>query len=60
MAKKLGLKNGQFISNIERGLCSLPLKSIAKTSKILNVAPKTIKQAIKLDFKETLNNFARD
>ena len=24
LAKKIGYKNGQFISNIERGLCSIP------------------------------------
>ena len=28
IANKLGYKNGQFISNVERGLCSIPVKKI--------------------------------
>ncbi len=40
--------NGQFISNIERGLCSLPAKSVAKIAETLDVpADKIIKAMVK-------------
>lgn len=60
MAEKAGWNTGQFVSNIERGKCSVPLKSIKKVSKILEVTPMSLKQVLKMDFKETLNNFAND
>ena len=31
----LGYKNGQFISNVERGLCNIPLKMLGKVCEIL-------------------------
>jgi transcriptional regulator with XRE-family HTH domain len=36
-AKKLKLSNGQFISNIERGTCYLPVALIKKISTIYNI-----------------------
>ena len=30
LAKTIGYKNSQFISNLERGLCGLPLDAISK------------------------------
>ena len=31
----LGYKNGQFISNVERALCNIPLKMLGKVSEVL-------------------------
>ena len=54
MAIALGLKNGQFISNIERGRCSLPAKNINKAAKLLKINRKLIVDAMVEDFKESL------
>lgn len=53
----LGYKNGQFISNVERGLCNVPLKMMKKISEVLDMDPNEIKTAILKDHEETLNNF---
>jgi transcriptional regulator with XRE-family HTH domain len=39
LAQLLGLKSGQFISNYERGLCSVPLKKVKVMLKILKLDP---------------------
>ena len=39
----LGYKNGQFISNVERGLCNVPLKMMKKISEVLDINPDDIK-----------------
>jgi transcriptional regulator with XRE-family HTH domain len=53
----LGYKNGQFISNVERGLCSLPPKMMKKISEVLEISPDEIKTAILKDYEVTLNKF---
>ena len=55
----LGYKNGQFISNVERGLCNIPLKMLTKVVEILDVSPEELKNAILQDQEETLNNFLK-
>lgn len=57
LSNALGYRNGQFISNVERGLCSIPLKGIHKVSEVLNVEPETVKMAILKDYEDTLNLF---
>ena len=37
LSKTLGYKNGQFISNLERGLCSIPLKGMTNFLKVLYI-----------------------
>ena len=37
MASKLGYKTAQFISNVERGICALPVNSFKAVSKVLDV-----------------------
>lgn len=51
----MGYKNGQFTSNIERGLCSLPLKKINDVAEILDIDASEIKQAMINDYIETLS-----
>lgn len=53
----LGYKNGQFISNVERALCNIPLKMLKRVSEVLDIAPDELKAAILRDQEETLNNY---
>lgn len=57
LSHALGYRNGQFISNVERGLCSIPLKGIYKVSEVLDIEPETVKLAILKDYEDTLNLF---
>lgn len=50
LSHALGYKNGQLVSNIERGLCSLPLKNIRKAAKVLCMDPEKIKDAMVADY----------
>lgn len=53
----LGYKNGQFISNVERALCNIPLKMLGKVSEVLDVNPHDLKEAILKDQDKTLDNY---
>ena len=55
LSKALGYKNSQFISNVERGLCSIPMRKIDVTAEALGIMPSKIKDAMVTDFKNTLN-----
>lgn len=57
LSDRLGYKNGQFISNVERGLCNVPLKMMSRIAEILDITPEEIKMAVLKDHKETLDNF---
>jgi transcriptional regulator with XRE-family HTH domain len=52
LAKILGLKNGQFFSNIERNLCGLPVKYFLQLSEILKTPLHELKEAYLLDAEE--------
>ncbi|MFZ8932333.1 MAG: hypothetical protein ACO2ZP_00345 [Bacteriovoracaceae bacterium] len=53
----LGYKNGQFISNVERALCNIPLKMLGRVSEILDINSEDIKDAILRDHDKTLDNY---
>lgn len=53
----LGYKNGQFISNVERALCNIPLKMLKKVSEVLDISAQELKEAILKDQEDTLNAF---
>jgi transcriptional regulator with XRE-family HTH domain len=55
----LGYKNGQFISNVERALCNIPLKMLSRVSEVLDIKPEELKSAILKDHDETLNNYLK-
>ena len=57
LSRLLGYKSGQFISNVERGLCSIPPKVLTKVSQVLNIHPKELKQAILKDQGVTLDSY---
>lgn len=50
LAQAVGFRNGQFVSNIERGLCAVPLKKIVAMSKLLDIHPVDLGNAIVTDF----------
>lgn len=50
LSRALGYKNGQFISNVERGLCSIPLKQLKKFCEITGATPAEVKDAMLADF----------
>lgn len=45
----LGYKNGQFISNVERGLCGVPYKKLSKLCKTLSITKDEAMVAMVLD-----------
>ena len=55
----LGYKNGQFISNVERALCNIPLKMLSKVAVVLDIDPQELTVAILKDHEETLNNYLK-
>lgn len=55
----LGYKNGQFISNVERSLCNIPLKMLSRVSEVLDIPSSELKIAILKDHEETLNNYLK-
>ena len=55
----LGYKNGQFISNVERALCNIPLKMLVRVSEVLDIHSDELKKAILKDHEETLENYLR-
>jgi transcriptional regulator with XRE-family HTH domain len=50
----IGYKNGQFISNIERGLCSLPLNKLADLAIHLRIDLDPIMDALLKDHAATI------
>lgn len=50
LSKVLGFKNAQFVSNVERAICSLPPYKAYLTSEFLNSDPKELRQAAIDDF----------
>jgi len=49
LARSLGFKNSQFISNVVRGKCSLPLKRMKHFSYLTDTSIDEIKTAYLLD-----------
>lgn len=56
LSSLLGYKNGQFISNVERGLCSIPLKMLSKVSQILDIPRDTLSSTLLKDYAATVEN----
>lgn len=54
ISMKLGWKNGQFISNIERGLCSLPSKYLMKYCHTLEIPVENVIEAMVEDYRAQL------
>lgn len=59
LSTKMGYKNGQFISNVERGICSLPGKKILIASELLNISRTELMTAIMKDYELTLRDIVQ-
>lgn len=57
LSHKLGYKNGQFISNVERGLCSIPLKSLALFCEVLDIPKPKVVEVILKDTELTIEHY---
>ena len=55
LAVALGYKNAQFVSNVERGMCSIPLQQIDAVIKLLGINPFEMRKALIYDFEETID-----
>jgi len=54
LSHRLGYKNGQFISNVERGLCSVPLKKAERLCTVLNIDQFQFTHACMQDLKKNI------
>jgi len=54
LSKSLGYDNGQFISNVERGKCSVPIKKIKKLAKKTDTTVGDFVGSMVLDYTEKL------
>lgn len=59
LSNMLGYKNGQFISNVERALCNIPLKMLRRVCEVLDIPSTDIKSAILRDHEQTIENYLR-
>lgn len=57
VAEKVGVTSGQFISNIERALCSVPIRKIYDVCKTLDIPKEQIKYAYIEDMSRTIDIF---
>lgn len=55
LGKKLGFSNGQFISNIERGLCSIPLEKCKLLCEALNISKAPLKAILSYEYTKKIN-----
>ena len=56
LSAKLNYKNGQFISNVERGLCSVPLKTLKNLVAVLNIPADELREAMLQDYGMDIDN----
>jgi len=56
LSQLLGYKNGQFISNVEREKCSVPLKTLSKLINVLEIPKDELIEAVVKDYRETVYN----
>lgn len=54
VAWRVGLGSAQFISNIERGLCSVPLPLLIKLQKLYGVNPRAFVRVFAQDYAKSL------
>lgn len=56
LSKILGYQNGQFISNVERGQCSIPLKKVTPLIDALGCTVDDITDPMIDDYVDRINN----
>lgn len=60
LSNLLGYKNGQFVSNVERGICAIPLKALSELVSILDIPQHELVKAMVKDYEETIINHLND
>lgn len=55
LSSELGYRNGQFISNVERGICSIPLDKVAKVANVLGLDSNSLRDALVEDYESKVN-----
>ncbi len=50
LATALGYKDAQFISNVERGVCGLPIKKLIRAAELLSIDTIVITDAMIADY----------
>lgn len=60
LSNLLGYKNGQFVSNVERGICAIPLKALGDLMRILRIPQNEVVTAMVKDYEETIINHLND
>ena len=56
LSEIMGYRNGQFISNVERGLCSVPLYKLKVLCEALNIPEEAIQEAMVADFRDDIKH----
>lgn len=54
LASKVGYKNGQIISNVERGIASIPERQIQVFSDVLGISVESLVEAMGKDYTDRL------
>jgi len=54
LSRSIGFKNGQYISNIERGLCSIPSAKITALATSLKTKPRDIIDVMVMDYHDNV------
>jgi hypothetical protein len=60
LSNLLGYKNGQFVSNVERGICAIPLKALGDLKRILSIPQDELVAAMVRDYEQTIINHLND
>ncbi len=55
LSSLLGYKNGQYLSNIERGLCAIPVKKLVAAAHYLKLDVHILRMALIEDFTAALD-----
>jgi transcriptional regulator with XRE-family HTH domain len=56
LSEIIGYQNAQFISNVERGLCTVPAKRISKLCEVLKIEPHEVVNAIVRDYESHIRS----
>jgi transcriptional regulator with XRE-family HTH domain len=57
LSEAVGYANGQFVSNVERGLCSVPAEKAQAVCSALSIQPNDFLDAITGDFRDSMSPY---
>jgi transcriptional regulator with XRE-family HTH domain len=60
LGSRLGYDNGQLVSNLERALCSMPVKKLFDASCILGIPKDELKRAMVKDYEQRIDDALRE